>query len=542
MNGIAIDLFAGAGGWDLAAEDLGQRVVGVELDDAACATRRAAGLETVQADIAELDPVAFARELIAIVVGLIASPPCPTFSSAGSRSGALLTAILVAALHDLAAGTDSRAARREEAHNLLEPALWAAEIDAAEKRGREPDRARSAARARRDADMSMLVVEPLRWALALRPEWIALEQVPAVLPLWSVMAELLGQLGYSTATWIIECERHGVPQTRERAILIASRTRAVAPARPTHQRYVKGQPQRTDHTLDGVILPWRSMAQALNWGMTERPSVTVAAKPSETGGRRGLAAGTGASATIAAERERGAWIEGPEPAPAPTVSAGGTGSGGGVEVFAGREARERAERAAVWLPEHGDVVVRTNNFTAVSRHADGRRSKAGSEPYERSASEPAPTVSTNVSGWTLRPTHMVKPEDRPERVAQGAGNRPRTVDEPATTLGTRTDLAEWVFERPATTIACDPRVHPPGHKVNADDIAAGRDDYEGRAGKHAVRVTVEEAAVLQSFPPDYPWQGTRGQQFTQVGNAFPVLAARAVLETVVADAVRSEAA
>jgi DNA (cytosine-5)-methyltransferase 1 len=81
--------------------------------------------------------------------------------------------------------------------------------------------------------------------------------------------------------------------------------------------------------------------------------------------------------------------------------------------------------------------------------------------------------------------------------------------------------AVWVHERPATTIAGDPRVHPPGHKVNQADREAGRDGYDGRAGENAIRVTVEQAATLQSFPPDYPWQGSRTAQFTQVGNAVP---------------------
>lgn len=55
-----IDLFAGPGGWDVAAAELGIHPLGIEHDDAACATRKAAGLRTLQADVAALDPLDFA--------------------------------------------------------------------------------------------------------------------------------------------------------------------------------------------------------------------------------------------------------------------------------------------------------------------------------------------------------------------------------------------------------------------------------------------------------------------------------------------------
>ena len=76
----AIDLFAGLGGWDVGARVLGIDPLGIENNAAACATRAAAGLRTVQADIESLDPHDFAPCDL-----LIASPPCQGYSQAGKR-------------------------------------------------------------------------------------------------------------------------------------------------------------------------------------------------------------------------------------------------------------------------------------------------------------------------------------------------------------------------------------------------------------------------------------------------------------------------
>ncbi|MBS1675792.1 MAG: DNA cytosine methyltransferase [Actinobacteria bacterium] len=220
-----VDLFAGAGGWEEGLRTLGHRALGIECDPLACATARAAGHERLEADIAALDPEGFGP-----LWGLIASPPCQAYSIAGKKLGRADKAAVIACAHELAAGLDSRSRHLEGCAD-----------------GR-----------------SLLTVEPLRWALALRPRWIALEQVPAVLELWELFADLLGSHGYQCAAGLLSAERYGVPQVRKRAFLIASLDGAVALPAPTHRSF---HPRRHSVPPEEADLPsWVSMAEALGWG------------------------------------------------------------------------------------------------------------------------------------------------------------------------------------------------------------------------------------------------------------------------------------
>ncbi len=76
-----VDLFAGPGGWSVAAQRLGLREIGIESDKAAHLTRRAAGFHTIRDDVRKWGPANFPNAR-----GLIESPPCPTFSQAGKGS------------------------------------------------------------------------------------------------------------------------------------------------------------------------------------------------------------------------------------------------------------------------------------------------------------------------------------------------------------------------------------------------------------------------------------------------------------------------
>jgi DNA (cytosine-5)-methyltransferase 1 len=272
MTGVreAVDLFAGPGGWDVGATRLGLRVTGIERDHAACETRRAAGLGTVEGDVREYGPADFPN-----ATDLIGSPPCQPFSVGGKGSGrAALDTVL-----DLAQMLASR--------QSIALAL----------KGFDDER-------------TGLVLEPLRWVLeakdAGRPyQTLLLEQVPTVLPVWEAFAGILRAEGYRVATGRLSAEEYGIPQTRTRAFLVASLNGEARLPEPTHERYRKGA-IGAQGTFG--LQPWISMAEAIGWGMTHRPALTIAVGTAAGGPDPSCVGGSGARATLYGERDAGRWI------------------------------------------------------------------------------------------------------------------------------------------------------------------------------------------------------------------------------------------
>lgn len=370
---MILDLFRGPGGWSEGLRALGLADHGIELCPHAHATATAAGHAGILADVAALDPADLGP-----VDGLIASPPCQAWSRAGLRGGIHDQALVHRAVADLAAGHDTRA-------DLL-------------SRCRDP--------------RSLLAAEPMRYLRSARPTWVAMEEVPDVLPLWRQYVEILRSWGYSAWAGILNAADYGVPQTRRRAILIASMDRAVAPPEPTHAEHPE------PYGLFGPgRAPWVGMAQALGWA-------------------------SGHTVNTRGDRR----------------------TPGGNEFPADGPSWALTEKTRSW-------ALRNNTQSNAS---------------VRGLDEPAGTLFFGARGndvsWILR-----------------NGNQP--------------NAAERAADEPAPTMTF-------GHNAARVEFHSDTD---------TVRITVVQAAVLQGFRPDYPWQGSRTKKFQQVGNAVPPLLAAHVV-------------
>jgi DNA (cytosine-5)-methyltransferase 1 len=239
-----ISLFAGPGGVDAGAALLGLDVHGWDLDVDACTTAAAAGYTRTQGSVTDLDPDAMRG-----VTGAVITPPCPTFSTAGRRTG------------------------RDDMPRLLDALTLLGDSQAGHVGS---DSEWRAAAASVQDPRSALVCEALRFALRLpHLQWLVCEQVPAVAPLWREIAAEIACVGDfdHAAVITIAAEALGVASRRTRTFLLVSRHwPPVLDGLPICSGWQTGRWTPPVELLPqtGAAFPSPTMADVLGWPIGER--------------------------------------------------------------------------------------------------------------------------------------------------------------------------------------------------------------------------------------------------------------------------------
>ena len=230
-----LDLFCGAGGASLGIHRAGHDVHGFDFWPVAVETHNDNGLPATVLDLSVDDPPHPGEPF-----AMWASPPCQPFSAAGGGAG---------------------------------------EFD--------------------DRDGFPWL---LRIVGNLRPDVVFVENVKGLTfethrDYFSSVLASLHDLGYEVAWRVLNAADCGVPQTRERCIIVARRDGdRIAWPMPTHTE------------REGMFTRrWVTMAEALGWGMTGRPFPTIPAREDGGGPRMDGVGGTGARRALYAERDAGDW-------------------------------------------------------------------------------------------------------------------------------------------------------------------------------------------------------------------------------------------
>lgn len=233
LNHIALDLFSGHG-WGVALSKLGTHEYSVDIMPDVKATRELNGMK----DLTYEDVWDYHLSVGLDFNTLIASPPCQSYSASGNGHGRKALNDVIGLIH----------AKAYE------------DIDGLRQKGQEMGDERTA-----------LVLAPLHYIHHRRPEYIALEQVPSVQPVWDAYAEVLKTWGYHVWTGVLKSEQYGVAQTRKRAILLARKLSPIDMPPPSNSSYNTTDPYR----LDPGLPSWVSIQDVLGNVVIEKTGETA---------------------------------------------------------------------------------------------------------------------------------------------------------------------------------------------------------------------------------------------------------------------------
>ena len=494
-----LDLFAGAGGASEGLHRAGYRHIAcVEWDPDACAVLRAVGLPTVEADASTVDWSPWAGR----VDLLWASPPCQAWSLAGKRRGA----------------ADERN-------------LWPATLAALD---------------------------------ALRPTWAICENVPGLLydhescdhagrptccpgRYWHEWVVPQFARRFPWAGWrVLDAADYGVPQHRRRVFLVGGPVPYVWPE-PTHAdpRCPTCQGIRTHDTALFGALP---CAPCLGTGQSEevrtgrrqrwrtvRDALGLDAWGTETGfsgsgrPREPRSADEPACQPIAGGKALGGLLAFDSSAPTIRAQSSVDASGHQGGHAAPLVAIEREDPCRGWETADRPGNAVSCRHPAYLLDAPGPTVRSGGDGHA-----PPPAYVVLESGSKCRRGADGAPADALQAGSPTSDHAPLVATEALPAAASRPEL----LDAPSPTVTGQEVRGTRASPSSGGAFHGGPDRASDVAflGAGVRRLSVEECAAIQAFPPDWPWDAatTKTAAYRCVGNAVPPPVAEALARAVLA--------
>ncbi len=452
-----LDLFSGCGGVSLGFVAAGfESLGGVELDPAAAATYAlnfhpdARALHAVSRDITVTDPAELLRRLghdepkgaVDVIVG---GPPCPTFTRVGRAK--------LREVHE-----------HPQAH-LLDP-------------------------------RSELFRDYLRFVKALAPLAVVMENVPDFLNFGGrnvaeEVVEALGSMNYDAWYTTLNAANYGVPQYRERFVLVALRREAVPDS-----KFAFPVPSRQCEAPPGYRHA-RGVSLRLLDALTERATSSYRPAPPAR----------------------------PEAARAVTVAQ----AIGDLPPLKGLATQPLRSRAAPSLGQR-------------ARYPDGVPSEYGRRMREWPGFDPEKGVTAHcIRAHGIRDTRLFAAMRGGDDYPVAARIARELWEGECRSRGWNPDDPALADARATFVPPYDDSKFPNKWRKLADEEPSrtlmahlGKDTYSHihPDSAQARTISVREAARLQSFPDGFQFCGSMNAAFRQIGNAVPPLLAKALAEAV----------
>lgn len=328
-------------------------------------------------------------------------------------------------------------------------------------------------------------------------------------------------LGYNIEWRVLCAADYGDATTRERLFIIARRNKKVGFPEPTHTRHA-------EKTLFGEIPQWRAAREIIDWSR-KGESIFTRKKPLSPNTMKRIIAGLrkfGGKSFVIGQQSGAA----PRDVNSPLPTIAGAGAISFIDPFIvmlNGTSDDKLNRSNRSVKEPLPTIVGGNHLYVAEPFLVEYHNGENSERRIRSLEQPLPTQDTSNRFGLCEPFIIT--------VNHGKGDmRSYSVDEPMKTI---TGVDAWGLVEPflmkyTSSGGARSLDKPLPTQTTHDQFGLVIPELNGKRLDIRFRMLhPHELSAAMSFPNDYKFSGTRDQKVKQIGNAVPVMLAKALCKT-----------